>query len=244
MKLSRFVAKLDWLGRTAAAGMIAAGRVRVNGAVVRDGFYEVDRFTSVEVDGKTVQVGANAVYLMVNKPAGILSATSDLEYRTVVDLLDHPQKEELHLVGRLDRASTGLVLLTNDGRWSKLLMHPERNVPKVYEVETKEVIPAEAVEAFARGFYFHTEDITTLPAELELLGPNQARVTLVEGRYHQIKRMFHRVGAQVRSLHRASIGPWRLPEDMAPGQWREVSPEWHQLEGGNDVVNRVNPAYT
>ena len=242
MKLSRFVAKLGWMGRTAAAETIAAGRVRVDGAIVKDGFNEVDRFSSVEVDGESVQVAVNAVYLMVHKPAGVLSATSDEVHQTVVELLDHPQKEELHLVGRLDRASTGLVLLTNDGRWSKLLMHPDCHVPKIYEVETTGAIPPEAVDAFARGFYFHTEDITTLPAELELLGPHRALVTLVEGRYHQIKRMFHRVGTQVRSLHRVSIGPWSLPADLAPGQWREVDPQWYHVRGGNDVVNRVNPA--
>jgi 16S rRNA pseudouridine516 synthase len=142
---------------------------------------------------------------------------------TVIDLIDHPQRGELHLVGRLDRSSTGLMLLTNDGRWSKLLMHPKGHVPKVYEVETTSDIPEDAVQAFADGFEFPTEGIHTQPAQLELLGARTARVTLHEGRYHQIKRMFYRVGTQVSRLHRISIGPYVLPSDLSPGAWREIA---------------------
>jgi 16S rRNA pseudouridine516 synthase len=98
----------------------------------------------------------------------------------------------------------------------------------VYRVETDVPVPTEAVEAFERGFYFHTEDITTLPAKLEILGKHLARVTLHEGRYHQVKRMFHRVGCRVTALHRESVGALRLPEDLKPGEWREMMPEERQ----------------
>ena len=127
------------------------------------------------------------------------------------------------IAGRLDRSTSGLVLLTNDGRWSKALMAPGNKVPKVYLVETRDPIPRETVEAFARGFHFPTEDITTLPARLEILGERHARLTLHEGRYHQVKRMFHRVNNRVLSLHRQSIGPINLPPDLAPGQWRPLT---------------------
>ena len=223
MKLDRLIAGYEAMGRQAAHHAIAARRVRVDGVCVTDGHHPVDRFTLVELDDSVVQAAERALYLMLHKPVGILSATKDDQHRTVIDLIDDPDKHTLHIAGRLDRSTSGLVLLTNDGRWSKRLMTAEEKVPKVYLVETLDPIAPDAVEAFARGFYFHTEDITTLPAELILLGANQARLTLHEGRYHQVKRMFHRVGNRVVSLHRESIGALTLPADLPPGAWRALT---------------------
>lgn len=224
MKLDRFLAKQSSMGRTTAHRLIAARRVRVDGCVCMDNQHEVDRFTRIELDdGTLLQEAERALYLMLHKPVGILSATTDPVHPTVIDLIDDPDKHTLHIAGRLDRGTSGLVLLTNDGRWSKRLMEPVERVPKVYLVETAEDIIAEAVEAFAAGFYFHTEDLTTLPAELQILAPRQARLTLYEGRYHQVKRMFHRVNNRVTALHRESIGSIRLPEDLTAGQSRALS---------------------
>ncbi|MFT4177169.1 MAG: 16S rRNA pseudouridine(516) synthase [Luteolibacter sp.] len=224
MKLNRLIAKHQSLGRSAAQRLIATGRVQVDEIVISEGHYEVDRFQHVLLDGKTVQSPARRLCLMLHKPAGILSATSDPMHRTVLDLIDDPDKHTLHLVGRLDRSTTGLMLLTNDGRWSKSLMAPEHKVEKSYLVTTRDPIPASAVEDFQKGFHFHTENITTLPAELELLGSHTARLILHEGRYHQVKRMFHRIGNQVLALHRERIGNLPLPADLAPGQWRPLTP--------------------
>lgn len=231
MKLNRLIAKHRSLGRSRAQGMIAAGRVRVNGQVVPMGDWEVTRFERVELEAELVQPGERALYMMLHKPAGYVSATTDEEHPTVLDLIDDLDKGTLHLAGRLDRFSTGLILLTNDGVWSKRITEPVFKLPKVYRVGTAEPIADGAEAAFAAGFYFHTEDLTTQPALLERLGQQQARVTLWEGRYHQIKRMFHRVGNRVVSLHRESIGPLRLVEDLASGKWRflteaEVQAVW------------------
>lgn len=220
MKLNRLLGKHESTGRSRAQAMIVAGEVLVNGVVVIEGTREVTRFDRVEVQGQIIQAGQRALYVMLHKPAGYVSATVDAEHPTVLDLIDDPDKAELHLAGRLDRASTGLVLLTNDGVWSKRITEPLFKLPKTYLVETAEPIAPEAVAAFAAGFYFHTEDLVTQPAELVLLGQRTARVTLWEGRYHQIKRMFHRVGNRVTRLHRESIGPLRLPEELAEGEWR------------------------
>jgi len=220
MKLNRLLGKHESTGRSRAQAMIVAGEVLVNGVVVIEGTREVTRFDRVEVQGQIIQAGQRALYLMLHKPAGYVSATVDAEHPTVLDLIDDPDKAALHLAGRLDRASTGLVLLTNDGVWSKRITEPLFKLPKTYLVETAEPIAPEAVAAFAAGFYFHTEDLVTQPAELVLLGQRTARVTLWEGRYHQIKRMFHRVGNRVTRLHRESIGPLRLPEELAEGEWR------------------------
>ena len=223
MKLGRLIARLTSVGRAEAHGIIAARRVRVNGSSITNNQHETDRFMRVELDGKIIQQCERALYIMLHKPAGILSATTDPQHRTVIDLMEDPDKHTLHIAGRLDRNSSGLILLTNDGRWSKHITDATAKVPKVYLVETAEPIDASAIEAFARGFHFHTEDIVTRPAQLELLGERRARLTLREGRYHQVKRMFHRVNNRVTLLHRESIGPVKLPDDLAPGQWRELT---------------------
>lgn len=225
MKIDRLLAKHDSMGRSQARRLIVGGRVTVDGNLCVRIDHEVDRFMSVEVDGTAVQTGERLLHLMVNKPAGVVSATSDNEHRTVIDLIDDPDRQSLHLVGRLDRSTTGLVLLTNDGRWSKALMDPARKVPKVYRVGTRSPIPESAIEAFAQGFHFHTEDITTLPAELRILSDHEARLTLFEGRYHQVKRMFHRIGNRVEWLHREKIGSIELPHDLGPGGWRPLTEE-------------------
>lgn len=225
MKLDRYLAKQAGRGRKAALRLIASGRVTVDGALVTNGHFPIDRFSRIDLDGEPLAAPDRSLYLMIHKPVGILSATTDSQHRTVLDLIDHPRKDTLHIAGRLDRSSSGLVLLTNDGRWSKELTLAHCQVAKVYFVETREPIGDDAVEAFARGFYFHTEDITTLPAKLEILTERTARVTLHEGRYHQIKRMFHRVNNRVVSLHRERIGQIVLPDDLAPGAWRELTKE-------------------
>lgn len=224
MKLEDFISKRLQLGRRSARALILDGKVTHRGDPTEDHRREVTRFDEVAVAGEIIQPALPRLYLMLHKPVGILSATSDREHRTVLDLIDHPDKATLHLAGRLDRSSTGLILLSNDGEWSESLTLPGRKVEKSYLVETDRPIPAEAVERFAEGFHFLTEGITTLPALLEILAPQRARVTLHEGRYHQIKRMFHRLdGIRLRSLHRDRIGPLSLPIDLPPGQWRPLT---------------------
>ena len=225
MKLDRLLAKHDSMGRTKARALIVTGRVSVNGLPTRRIDHEVDRFTGVELDGTPLRPPERRLHVLLHKPVGILSATSDPVHRTVIDLIDDPDRHSLHLVGHLDRSTSGLILLTNDGNWSKPLMAPETKVPKVYLVETRDPIPSSAVDAFAAGFHFHTEDLTTLPAALEILGDHQVRLTLHEGRYHQIKRMFHRIGNRVAKLHRESIGAISLPPDLGPGEWRMLTEE-------------------
>ncbi len=223
MKLDRLLAKHDAMGRNQARQRVVDRRVSVDGHVAVRHDLEVDRFSRVELDGVPIRQAQRLLHLMLHKPVGVVSATTDAEHRTVIDLIDDPDKGSLHLVGRLDRNTSGLMLLTNDGRWSKALMDPARKVPKVYLVETQEPIPPEAVGEFARGFYFHTEDLTTLPAELEILSDRKARLTLHEGRYHQVKRMFHRIGNRVTALHRERIGGIGLPDDLPPGGWRALT---------------------
>jgi 16S rRNA pseudouridine516 synthase len=140
----------------------------------------------------------------------------------VLDLLDEPDKHELHLAGRLDFNTTGLMLITNDGVWSRRLTQPQTKIAKIYYVETEQAITPDYVEKFAEGFYFAFEKLTTQPAQLTVLGPRSARLSIVEGRYHQIKRMFGHFDNKVLRLHRESMGPLRLDPDLAPGAYRPL----------------------
>jgi len=225
VKLDRLVAKHQSLGRNNARDRIVQGRVEIDHLTEIRADREIDRFHKITLDGHIIQPGARRLHLMLHKPAGILSATTDPVHPTVIDLIDDPDAHTLHLAGRLDRATSGLILLTHDGRWSKALMHPDHKVPKTYLVHTRDPIPASAIEVFSNGFHFHTENITTLPAALEILTEKTARLTLHEGRYHQIKRMFHRIGNLVTALHRERIGNLQLTENLPPGAWRHLTGE-------------------
>ena len=225
MRLDRFLSKRPELSRQDVRRLLLEGRVRVDGQAVSDGRYEVSGFSRIELDGQVLQQGYPARYLMVHKPAGCVSATHDPQHTTVLDLLPADEREGLHIAGRLDGNTTGLLLLTNDGQWSRRLTLPGNKLPKIYQVETAEPIGPEYSETFARGIYFAFEDLTTLPARLEILGSHSARLTLVEGRYHQVKRMFGHFRNRVTRLHRESIGPIRLDPALQPGQYRPLTAE-------------------
>ena len=219
MRLDRFLFHHSDHGRRDIRRILAAGRVQVEGEVEKDTQCEIGDFTKVMLDGELLR-DETACYLMLNNPAGYLSATTDPEHTTVMELIDVP--ETLHIAGRLDRASTGLLILTNDGKWSRRLTEPKENVPKVYLVETAEPITQETHEHFANGIYFAYEDLTTAPADLEIITDHQARLTIYEGRYYQVKRMFHAVGNKVTSLHRESMGGIMLDADLNPGEYRRL----------------------
>jgi len=220
MKLSRFLYHHTSHGKNDVRRILAAGRVTVDGKVERDSQSDIGDFTQVTLDDLVLR-DTSAVYLMLNKPAGYLSATVDDEHRTVMQLIDTP--DTLHIAGRLDRASTGLLILTNDGKWSRRLTEPKEGVPKVYEVTTAEPITAETVMRFQQGIYFAYEDLTTQPAELQILSAQRAQITIYEGRYHQIKRMFHAVDNRITSLHRLSMGAIQLDESLTAGQYRNLT---------------------
>lgn len=225
MKLSRILSNRNGVSRRQANFMIASGRVAVNGVISREPAADVDRFSSVRVDEEIVQTGEQRLYLMLNKPKGFLSATEDDIHQTVMELIDPGIRPDLHIAGRLDRSSTGLLILTNDGCWSRRLTEPRIKIPKVYRVSTAYPISPETPERFAEGIWFEFEQLTTSPAQLDLLGPCKARVTIYEGRYHQVKRMFHAVGNRVTALHRERMGKIRLDDTLAVGEYRPLTAE-------------------
>lgn len=225
MRVDRFLSNLPRFNRKQVRLLLVEKRVRVDGKIVSDPHAEVLEFSRVEVDGDVLQAGKPARYFMLHKPPGCVSATRDPEHPTVLDLIDEPDKHDLHIAGRLDFNTTGLMLITNDGSWSRRLTQPMTKLPKVYYVETEQDIGPEYALKFTEGLYFAFEDLTTLPAELALLGPKSARLSIVEGRYHQVKRMFGHFDNKVLRLHRERMGPLVLDSALKPGEYRPLSDE-------------------
>jgi 16S rRNA pseudouridine516 synthase len=223
MKLSRILSNQNGVSRKQANALIASGAVAINSLSCHDPAREVTAFEQVTQNGRIIQQRITAHYLMMNKPAGILSATSDPLHTTVIDLIDSPAGNGLHIAGRLDRASTGLLILTNNGHWSRRLTDPHLKKAKVYCVSTAQPISPDTAARFATGIWFEYEQLTTAPAELEILGDNLARITIYQGRYHQIKRMFHAVGNRVTALHREQMGQIRLDSQLSPGACRPLT---------------------
>lgn len=221
MRLDRLVESRLALSANNVRRLFMARRVKLNGAAVAHGRQLISEFCRVEVDEEVLQ-DRQATYLMLNKPRGCVSATVDDKNPTVLDLIDLPDKLQLHLAGRLDFNSTGLVLLTNDGAWSRRLTLPQQKKPKRYLVETKGEITDEQVQRFAEGIYFRYEDLTTLPAQLDIISKHRAELVIYEGRYHQIKRMFGHFQNEVRALHRLSVGEITLDVSLAPGEYRAL----------------------
>lgn len=223
MRLDRYLANRARLSRQDVQRLLADGRVQVNGETSQIMDQDVRIFDRIELDGELLQAGKAARYLMLHKPTGCVSATQDAIHRTALDLIDEPDKQDLHIAGRLDFNTTGLMLLTNDGQWSRRLTQPTSLQGKVYLVETEDEIDPACVDVFARGIYFRFENLTTLPAELVLLAPRRARLTLHEGRYHQVKRMFGHFNNKVTALHRESMGPLTLDPALEPGRYRPLT---------------------
>ena len=225
MRVDRFLSNLPRYNRKQVRLLLVEKRVRIDGKVVSDPHSEVLEFSRVEVDDEVLQPGKPARYFMLYKPQGCVSATRDPEHPTVLDLIHEPDKDDLHIAGRLDFNTTGMMLITNDGNWSRRLTQPQTKLPKRYYVETEQDIGPEYAETFARGLYFAFEDLTTLPAELQILGPRCARLSIVEGRYHQVKRMFGHFDNKVLRLHRECMGPLALDEKLVPGEYRPLTDE-------------------
>lgn len=217
-RLDRFISQHTAHSISDTRLLIAQQRIMLDGHTAHSVQQIVTEFTHVILDGDCLQ-NKQPVYMMLNKPQGFVSATKDNKHPTVLDLIKHPQKSELHIVGRLDFNTTGLLLLTNDGAWSRKISLPETKLIKTYEVSLSKPLNDEYIAVFRRGIYFPYEDITTQPADLEILSEYTARISLTEGKYHQVKRMFAYFQNEVLALHRISVGPITLGQ-LKKGQNR------------------------
>lgn len=226
MRLDKYLAETAQCTRSEAKTMLAKGRVQVNGAVCKKGDTQLKDTDTVMVDGAPLRY-QKFVYLMLNKPEGVVSASTDKRDTTVVDLVgDAYSRRELFPAGRLDKTSTGFVLLTDDGALAHDILSPAHHVKKQYVVTLDTPLTDAMRRGFAEGVTL-ADGETMAPAGVEPLTDDglTVRVTLRQGVYHQIKRMFGVYDAGVNALHRESIGGVALDAALAPGQWRELTEE-------------------
>lgn len=225
IRLDKFLAEAGKGSRSQVKQALKQGLVTVNKAAAKTPEQKIDPETDeVSYDGELVSYTA-FTYLMLNKPAGCVSATEDSREQTVLDLLGDGRRRGLFPVGRLDKDTEGLLLVTNDGGLAHRLLHPKKHVGKTYFARLAGEITPEMIRAFAEGMEIG-DDKPTLPAVLTVLenGPvSEAEITIQEGRFHQVKRMAEAAGSRVLYLKRLSMGPLRLDPALAPGQYRPLT---------------------
>lgn len=232
IRLDKYLADMGKGSRAQIKEAVRKGRIMVNGMTAKDpGMRVTASADHVKMDGEDITY-ALTEYYMLNKPQGVVSATEDARYRTVVDLITGRKRKDLFPVGRLDLDTEGLLLITNDGGLAHRLLAPGKHVDKVYYAECQGRVPKAAVDDFARGIRL-PDGLSCLPAKLELLsvtGTEAAAVskvllTLREGKFHQVKRMMEAAGCPVTYLKRITMGPLSLDESLLPGQYRPLTEE-------------------
>lgn len=234
MRLDKFLVACAVGSRTEVKNLLKAGRVTVNGKKEKSAKLQIDEERDeIRFDGQVLEY-EEFVYYMMNKPQGVISATEDPKHKTVLDLMDdYACAKEVFPVGRLDIDTHGLLLLTNDGKLAHALLSPKRHVDKTYMAQVKGIMTDEDIETFAKGIPL--KDFTCQPAKLELVSidteenKSLVRVTIAEGKFHQVKRMVAYCGKEVVDLQRVTMGTLTLDEELKRGEWRRLSKE--ELEG-------------
>lgn len=222
MRLDKYICDCTGLTRNQAGKLIRQRAITVNGNVAKQAAMKLSAADEVQLDGESIRpIGLR--YLVMNKPAGYVCGLDDPHHPAVFSLLDEPAAEKIHSVGRLDVDTTGLLLLTDDGQWSHRISSPRHHIAKTYRVWTADSISADAVTQFEQGVVLRDEPSPTKPAQLELVVSHEALLTIHEGRYHQVKRMFAALGNRVEQLHRERIGGLQLPPDLDLGEYRPLS---------------------
>ncbi len=224
MRLDKFLCDSIGLTRSQAGKVIRASQVQVDGQTVKDAGFQIGGEHQVRYAGQSLRL-LGPRYFMLNKPAGYICANEDADHPCIFQLFDEPAQSRLHSAGRLDLDTTGLVLVSDDGQWSHRVTSPRHACAKTYRVWLAEPVAATAVAQFAEGVQLHGERSLTRPAELALVSPTEALLTIHEGKYHQVKRMFAAIGNKVVRLHREQIGPLQLDPLLEPGAYRPLSAE-------------------
>ena len=229
-RLDKYLADAGCGTRSELKKAVRKGAVKVDGVPVKDPGYQLSGNETITFSGKPVSFEKTVYYLM-NKPAGVVSATRDTKEKTVIDLLGENSRPDLFPAGRLDKDTEGLLLITNDGEMAHRLLSPRHHVDKTYYVKVQGMLTQEDCRAFAEGLKV-SDDFTAMPAELVILQAgeiSEAEVTIREGKFHQVKRMFHAVGKEVLYLKRLSMGTLKLDETLKPGEFRPLTKE--ELDG-------------
>ncbi|MGD6795467.1 pseudouridine synthase [Metabacillus indicus] len=228
MRIDKLLSNIGYGSRKEVKQLLKTGAVKADGKIIKDAKTHVDpAVQAVTVHGETVEYKEH-IYLMLNKPAGFLSATEDSVQKTVIDLLEmNDAVYKPFPVGRLDKDTEGLLLLTNDGQLSHQLLSPKKHVPKTYYAKIEGHVTEEDASAFKEGVELD-DGYVTKPARLEIIEAgerSEIHITITEGKFHQVKRMFEAVGKKVAYLKRISMGPLHLDESLELGEYRELTDE-------------------
>ena len=217
MRLDKYICKSTELTRAQASEALLNKRVKVDQHVFTNGAVQVHDHNNVTLDEVELKRRPYR-YLLMHKPANTLCSNIDENYPSIFNYIDIPYKTDLHIVGRLDADTTGLVLITDDGSWTYKIIKPEAQCEKVYRIILRDKLSTEAASKLEQGLILPGLEKITLPAKVELIKPKEILLTLTEGRFHQVKRMLRAVGNRVKHLHREKIGEVQL--DVELGLWR------------------------
>lgn len=223
MRLDKFIAEQTGLTRSQAARALRQGAVAVNGEAEKSGARKVSAQDEILFDGEPLQWLEGLQYFMLNKPQGYVCSHYDGDYPTVYQFFDYPLASKLHTAGRLDADTTGLVLLTDDGQWSHRVTSPKHHCEKTYLVTLADPVESNYQAACEQGILLRGEKEPTKPAKLEIIDDYNVNLTISEGRYHQVKRMFAALGNKVVALHRWRVGPVLLDDSLAEGEFRPLT---------------------
>lgn len=222
MRLDKYISQTTEYSRKEAKRLLKLGYITVDQESVKDPAHQVSEDQSVCIDG--IELGSPGPrYFMMHKPEGYVSVTKDAIHPTVLELIDEPNSDRLQIAGRLDIDTTGLLLITDDGQWNHAVTAPNRECDKTYLVTLANDISSDTAERFEEGLLLDGEIHKTRPAKLEILYSNEALLTIKEGKYHQVKRMFAAVGNRVIELHRQQIGAIELDSELQPGEYRALT---------------------
>ncbi|HDL5699151.1 TPA: 16S rRNA pseudouridine(516) synthase RsuA [Mannheimia haemolytica] len=225
MRLDKFIAENTGLTRSQAAKVLKSGVVTVNGNIEKSGVAKISQEDEIYYEDQKLEWVEEGQYFMLYKPQGYICSHDDGEYPTVFQFFDYPLMTKLHTAGRLDVDTTGLVLLTDDGKWLHRITSPKHHCEKTYLVTLADPVEDFYAQRLAEGILLRGEKEPTLPAQLEILDDYNVNLTISEGRYHQVKRMFAALGNKVEALHRWRIGDVVLDERLEEGEFRPLTSE-------------------
>ncbi|TCW00263.1 16S rRNA pseudouridine(516) synthase RsuA [Biostraticola tofi] len=225
MRLDKFLSQQLGISRALVLRELRAKRVTVDGDIIRQGSFQLKPEHQVRFDDNLLVQITGPRYFMLHKPQGYVCSTDDPDHPTVLYFIDEPVPDKLHAAGRLDIDTTGLVLMTDDGQWSHRITSPKHHCEKTYRVTLEQPLAEDTAARFTEGVMLHNEKHPTRPAVLEVITELEVRLTISEGRYHQVKRMFAAVGNRVVGLHRERVGHIILDEDLQPGEYRALTAE-------------------
>ena len=219
MRLDKYISNASDYSRSQVKRLIKKAIVEVDGDIITNPATTIATTSKVYLDGIPIAMPGPR-YFMLNKPTNVVSATKDSEHPTAIDLIDEPRTEQLQIAGRLDIDATGLLLITDDGQWNHNITSPHSDCKKTYQVMVAEPLCTTLIQKFQEGIWLEGEKRRCLAADLNIVDHHHALLTISEGKYHQIKRMFAALNNHVTTLHRIQIGNILLDENLEPGLYR------------------------